>query len=86
MEYRYQNHFLISQITLPYVAVTNDPEILMVTTTKIYFVLTLNFHHRLALIPLDAVITPLRQTEQLLVGSLTACDKRKQDMVDMNWL
>lgn len=45
--------------TLPYVAVTNDLEILMVTTAKIYFVLTQNVHHTLAMIPLDGVITPL---------------------------
>lgn len=71
----------ISQITLP-----NDPEILMVTTTKICFVLTLNVHHRLAMIPLDVITPLLRPTEQLLFGSLTICDKRKQNMVDMNWL
>ena len=78
---------LISQIILPCVAVTNDSEVLMVITTKIYFVLTLNIHHRLPMIPLDILITPLlRPTEQLLFGSLTTYDKRKQDMVDMNWL
>lgn len=68
---RSESRFLISQITLSYAAVTNDPEILVVTTTEVYFMLTLNVHHGLAMIPLDDALTPmLRLTEQLLFGSL----------------
>lgn len=74
--------FLNSQVTDGYGAVTDDLEILqsnltVIITTKVYFMLTVNVHHGVAMIPLDVIIPLRRLMEQLLFGSLSTCGRRK---------